>query len=113
MQLTVNNAPLESLQLALAAHKSLVSEYALAARQSREMCALALDPIIRQNVEIIAERMADHQHQILVERSTQLRGLLESTVIALNAQALAASTDAQTQKRLLEIIIPITLALKA
>ncbi len=109
--LTGRSAPLESLELALAAYKARVNSLSLENKQLREMCAVALDPLVAANIDRVLAVIAEHHGQTIAEAAVQYRGVLEVADIAINA--LAQSTpDPVVKQRLIEIIQPLSLVLK-
>lgn len=101
----------ESLELALAAYKSLVSGLTLENRQMREICAQLVDPLVAANVELVVKTMGEHQEQTLAERAVQQRGVLEALALALNA-TIQTTPDSATKARLIEILQPLSIVLK-
>jgi hypothetical protein len=88
-----------SLELSLAAMKSLVSDYALRARQAEELASRALlTAMTDTQVNDFANMVAGHMDARARERSIQQQALLQATVVALGA---ALNAEGEQQKTML------------
>jgi hypothetical protein len=86
-----------SLELSLAATKSLLSDYSLRMRQAEEVASRAvLGPMTDQQIEAFGHLVASHMDVRAVERSVQQQAILQATTIALNA-ALQAGPEEQKE----------------
>lgn len=107
------SSPQEGLQVSLAAYKSLVSDYALRARQAEEMANVLM--VERIPPELMASnvvnRITEHIQARGLERATQYLGVLQTTLMALtNLQRTKCSlTPEQLDEELLTIIKALTI----
>lgn len=86
-----------SLELSLAATKSLVSDYSLRMRQAEEVASRAiLGQMTDEQIEVFARLVGAHMEVRAVERSVHQQAILQATTIALNA-ALQASQEEQKE----------------
>lgn len=97
----------ESLSLSIAAYKALISDYLLRAKQAEDMVVLLTNEKIPKEVflEEVVNKIQKHLDEKGVERSAQYLGLLQTSLLALNALQKEQPNDS-----LLEIIKAITLA---
>ncbi len=105
-------SPVESLMLSLSAYKSLVSDYALRARQAEDMTAQLM--IEKLGPEVIASmvvnKVQEHIEARGLERSVQYHGIIQTTLMALTNIRRSGTTGEALDQELLEIIRALTIA---
>lgn len=81
----VTTSPVEGLKVSLAAYKSLISDYSLRAKQAEAMVALlmASHPNHEALSVSLVNTLREHLDTRGLERSTQLLGVLQTTLLAL------------------------------
>ena len=100
-------SPDEGLQVSLAAYKSLVSDYALRARQAEDMVQLLMSELPKDVlVNSIVSKVQQHIEARGIERSTQYLGVIQTTLLALTK----LNTE-QPNEALLTIIKALTLTI--
>ena len=108
----VTSSPQESTLVSLQAYKSLVSDYALRARQAEELVGQMLVTHLPKEVygDSIVNKIAEHIEARELERSTQYLGVLQTTLLALtNLQRSISTTPIeQLDQELLTIIKALT-----
>lgn len=67
----------------LAAHKALISDYALRARQAEDMASGLMSEHFRNNGDAVAAKIIAHQEARGVERATQYMGVIQATLMSL------------------------------
>lgn len=89
-----------SLELSLAATKSLVSNYVMRAKQAEELAGrLLMDKLNEQQMSVIVSLITEQIKLKAYERSVQQQAVLQATVVSLNAAL--QSPDADEQRRIL------------
>ena len=92
-----------SLELSLAATKSLLSDYALRTRQAEQTAArLMADRLTDEQVKQLGEMIATQMDQRATERAVQQQALLQSTLIVLNS---ALQGDEETLRGLVNKVV--------
>lgn len=109
--ITYNNN--EALMVSVAALKSLTSDYALRTRQAEEMCSLLISEKIPKEIfqDVIVNKLTEHISTRGLERSTQLFGVIQTTLMALTNihRGLKNLTPEELDQQLLEIIKALTI----
>lgn len=108
------SSPIEGMQVSLAAYKSLVSDYALRAKQAEDMVSTLMLKNIPEAafMDMVVNKINDHIDSRGIERSTQFLGVLQTTLIALTNthQNIDTRSPDQIKSELVEIIKAITVA---
>lgn len=78
------NSEVESLRLSLVAHKSLISEYALRAKQAEEAVRLLTNSWSPENVKAFSDLVASHIKDRSNERAVHQRAMLETLEVSLS-----------------------------
>jgi hypothetical protein len=95
-----NNSREASLELSLAAMKSLVSNYAMRAKQAEELAGrLLMDKLNDQQMAAVVSLITEQIKLKAYERSVQQQAVLQATVVSLNA--VLQTQDAAEQRRIL------------
>lgn len=99
-----------SLELSLAATKSLLSDYALRTRQAEQTAALLMgEKLTDEQVKQLGQMIAGQMEQKATERAVQQQALIQSTLIVLNS---ALQGDEETLRGLVnEVVKQVTSAL--
>ncbi len=75
-----------SLELSVAAFKSLISDYSVRAKQAEQMVGRLMgDKLTDEQVQALAVLVGQHMDVKATERAVQQQALLQSTLIVLNA----------------------------
>lgn len=95
-----------SLELQVAASKSLIADYAVRAQQAEQAASQAIAQAQRgwtdAQVKLFATLIAEHMDRRAQERAIHQQAILQATILALT-QALNADTE--TQQKMLQTII--------
>lgn len=99
-----------SLELSLAATKSLLSDYALRTRQAEQTAALLMgEKLTDEQVKQLGQMIAGQMEQKATERAVQQQALIQSTLIVLNS---ALQGDEETLRGLVnKVVEQVTMAL--
>lgn len=110
MNRIVGQSPREGLEVALASYKSIVSDLVLRAKQAEELTAALLNEKIPPELlaTLVAPKILEHMNRRELERSTQLLGVVETTLLVLN-DAAQSTTDEGTKSTLIEVIKGLTI----
>lgn len=101
-------SPDAALQLSLQAYKSLISDYALRARQAEDMVKLLMSDIPAEvRTTAIVEKIKVHIELRELERATQYLGILQMTRLSLTSMLQRNPEDTQ----LIEIVKALTVAI--
>lgn len=103
------NSPHEAQQVSLQAYKSLVSDYALRARQAEDMAAALLAKLPFDQTDMLVNKIRTHMDTRELERSTQYLGVLQVTLLALTNLQRSTVTPEDLNSELLEIIKALTI----
>ncbi len=103
------NSPQEALQVSLQAYKSLVSDYALRARQAEDMTAALLAKLPEDQTDMLVNKINTHMSVRELERSTQYLGVLQVTLLALTNLQRSTVSPEDLNSELLEIIKALTI----
>ena len=110
----VTHSPNEAMAVSLAALKSLTSDYALRTRQAEEMCSLLMSEKIPKEIfqDVIVNKLKSHIDARGLERSTQLLGVIQTTLFSLTniQRGLKNLTSEEIDTQMLEIIKALTIS---
>ncbi len=88
-----------SLELSLAATKSLVSDYSLRARQAEEAFARLVHGLDKQNLFEFEAAIGRHVNVRAHERAVHQQAILQATLVAIGA---ALEADEESRKQILQ-----------